>query len=52
MDNRESMDSVIYILKAKIVNDQRVKLRILGKRAKKIFTENYCKENIEFIYEL
>ena len=50
--NRENMESVIYILKAKIINDQRVKLRILGKKAKKIFTENYCKENIEFIYEI
>ena len=46
------MESVIYILKAKIINDQRIKLRILGKKAKKIFTENYCKENIEYIYEI
>ena len=50
--NRDSIESMIYIFKAKIIKDQRLKLRILGDKAKTVFTENYCKENIEFIYEL
>ena len=50
--NRENIESMIYIFKAKIIRDQRLKLSILGDKAKFVFTDNYCKENIEFIYEL
>ena len=50
--NREKLESIIFILKAKIVRDQKLKLRILGDNFNKVFTENYCKSNIEFIYQL
>ena len=50
--NRENLESIINILKAKIIRDQKLKLRILGDKVNKVFTENYCKSNIEFIYQL
>lgn len=50
--NRGNIDTMIYVFKAKLIKDQRLKLEILGDKAKNVFTENYCKSNIEIIYEL
>ena len=40
--NRKKMDGVKYCLKAKIIKDQRLNMKILGARAYKIFSDNYC----------
>ena len=50
--NRNRLESICYILKAKIIRDQKLNMKILGDKAYKIFTENYCKEYIEFINRL
>ena len=50
--NRDNLDYLTNKLKAKIIRDQKVKMMILGQKAKDIFTENYCKPNIDFIYTL
>ena len=50
--NRNRLESICYILKAKIIRDQKLNMKILGGKSYKIFTDNYCKENIEFINRL
>ena len=50
--NRNRLESIYYILKAKIIRDQKLNRKILGRKMYKIFTDNYCKENIEFINRL
>ena len=50
--NRKDLDYITNKLKAKIIRDQKLKLMILGQKAKDLFTENYCKPNINFIYTL
>ena len=50
--NRNNLDQICYILKAKIIKDQKLNMKILGDKVHKIFTENYCKKNIEFINRL
>ena len=50
--NRGKLDQLTYILKAKIIRDQKLNLLILEQKAKRIFSENYCKPNVEFIYTL
>ena len=47
--NRHRLDMIVNILKAKFIRDQKFNLKILGNKAPEIFTENYCKENVEFI---
>ena len=47
--NRHRLDLLIKILMAKIIRDQKLKMKILGPKAQRIFTENYCKSHIEFI---
>ena len=49
--NRDNILVISHDLKAKIIKDQRLKMRILGEKANKVFTDNYC-QNIEFIYKL
>ena len=49
---RNNLEQLIYILKAKIIKDQKLNLMILKQKAKKIFSENYCNPNIEFIHSL
>ena len=50
--NRDRLDIILHILRAKIINDQKIRMKILGNKAHKLFTENYCKYNIEFIKRL
>ena len=50
--NRDKMEYLIPNLKAKIIRDQKLKMMILKDKAKNVFTENYCKSNIEFICTL
>ena len=50
--NREKQEQLINSLKSKIVRDQKLNMEILKDKGKEIFTENYCKSNIEFIYRL
>ena len=50
--NRDNLDYLTNKLKAKIIRDQKIKLLILGPKANSIFTENYCKSDINFIYTL
>ena len=50
--SRENIEYVIGNLKAKIIRDQKLKMRILKGKAKDVFTENYCNPNIEFICTL
>ena len=49
---RNSLDQLLYTLKAKIIRDQKLNLMILKQKAEKIYSENYCKTNIEFIQSL
>lgn len=44
--NRKKMDNVKYCLKAKIIKDQRINMKILGAKAYKVFSDNYC--NIDY----
>ena len=50
--NRHRLELISNILKAKIIRDQKLYIKILGDKAKRTFTENYCKSNIEFISKL
>ena len=50
--NRENKEHLVSNLKAKIIRDQKIKIKILKDKAKNVFTENYCKSEIEFIYRL
>ena len=50
--NRDRLEVIGYILKAKIIRDQKLNMKILGDKAVTLFTENYCKDNIEFISRL
>ena len=50
--NRNSIDILESILKAKIIRDQKLNMKILQDQAKDIFTSNYCITNIEFICSL
>ena len=50
--NRSRMDIICLILKAKVIRDQKLNMKMLGDKAHRVFTDNYCKENIEFISRL
>ena len=50
--NRDKQEYLVDSLKAKIVRDQKINMKILRDKGVKVFTENYCKSNIEFIYRL
>ena len=50
--NREKQEYLVESLKAKIVRDQKLNMKILKDKCRNVFTENYCKSNIEFIYRL
>ena len=50
--NRDKKEYLLENLKAKIIRDQKIKMEILKDKAKNVFTGNYCKSNIEFIYRL
>ena len=41
--NRKNMNNIKYCFKAKIIKDQRLKMKILKDKAYKIFSDNYCK---------
>ena len=47
--NRENLVMLTNKLKAKMIFDQKIKLEILGNKANKVFSENYCKAKIEDI---
>ena len=46
------MDIICLILKAKVIRDQKLNMKMLGDGARRVFTDNYCKENIECINRL
>ena len=50
--NRDKNEYLIENLRAKLIRDQKMNIEILKEKAKNVFTENYCKSNIEFIYRL
>ena len=47
--NRENNDNLIYAFKARLLRNQRLNIKILDKKALKIFSENYCKMDIRII---
>ena len=47
--NRENLDPIKNILKAKMIKDQRLHMSILGEKAKKVFSENYCLLNMRIL---
>ena len=47
--NRDRLELILYIMRAKIIRDQKLRMKILGDKAHRLFTENYCKNNIDFI---
>ena len=40
--NREHLNSLKYCFKAKLIKDHRINMKILGEKAYKIFSDNYC----------
>ena len=50
--NRDNLEYLTNKLKAKIIKDQKINLLVLGKKANKVFSENYCKTNVNMIYQL
>ena len=49
--NRNNMENITHVFKARIIKDQKLNIKILGEKANKVFSSNYCK-SIEFIYNL
>ena len=47
--NRDNIENLIYVYKAKLIKDQRLHMKILDRKALKIFSENYCKMDREII---
>ena len=41
--NKNNLNNIKYCFKAKIIKDQRLNMKLLGEKAIKIFSENYCK---------
>ena len=50
--NRKKLDTVKYSLKAKIIKDQRINMRILGNKCHKVFSENYCNLDYDILNRL
>ena len=50
--NREDPENLLNKFKAKILRDQRLNMLILDSKAKDIFTENYCKINMQILRDL
>ena len=50
--NRDNTEFIVNSLKAKIVRDQKLNMKVLKDKGGNVFTENYCKNDIEFIYRL
>ena len=49
--NRDNLENIIHVFRARIIKDQKLNMKILGEKADKVFSSNYCK-NIEFIYNI
>ena len=49
--NRDNLENIIHVFRARIIKDQKLNMKILGEKANKVFSSNYCK-NIEFIYNI
>ena len=49
--NRNNLENIIYVFRARLIKEQKLNIRILGKKANKIFSNNYC-EDIEFLYNI
>ena len=47
--NREKLDTIKICYKAKFIRDQRMNMKILGAKALKIFSDNYCNLDYEII---
>ena len=50
--NRNNIEYLVINFKAKLIRDQKLRMMILKEKAKKIFTENYCNSNIDFVCNL
>ena len=50
--NRDKLDTIIHCFKAKVIKDQCNNMRILGTKACKIFSDNYCKMDYGIVYGL
>ena len=50
--NREKMDTIKYCYKAKFIKDHRMNMKILGTKAFKVFSDNYCNLDYGIIYGL
>ena len=50
--NRKKLDNVKYYFRAKIIKDQRLKMKILGAKAYKIFSDNYCNMDYSILARL
>ena len=47
--NRKKLDTVKYCFKAKIIRDQRMNMKLLGGKAYRIFSDNYCNLDYEIL---
>ena len=50
--SRKKMDNVKYCFRAKIIKDQRLNMKILGAKAHKVFSDNYCNMDYSIIDRL
>ena len=50
--SRKKMDNVKYCFRAKIIKDQRLNMKILGAKAYKVFSDNYCNMDYSIIDRL
>ena len=50
--NRKNMNNIKFCLKAKIIKDQRLKMKILKDKANKIISDNYCNLDYEILNRL
>ena len=46
------MNNIVYCFKAKIIKDQRLNMKLLGEKANKIFSNNYCRLDYKILSEL
>ena len=50
--NRKNLNNIVYCFKAKIIKDQRLNMKLLGEKANKVFSDNYCKLDYKILNEL
>ena len=50
--NRKNLNNIVYCFKAKIIKDQRLNMKLLGEKANKIFSNNYCRLDYKILSEL